>query len=282
MRSSPATICSHFEFERHNPDGRWYQVYDMRIDDGTFIGVRVDITELKRREKALRDSMRQIDLFRHVLDELPVAAFIKARRPARRIRQQGLEFDYRHFQGGGRRPYRSRAVRRRRSPRLHRCRCRSQRHRQGRREGGAGRPSRRHRQAADDPQEPAGGDRRVGAHGRIEHRHHRHEGARGSAQPEPARQRGVSQPDRQRARGDLRQAPGPQAVLRQQGLVRPDRPQQGRGDRQDRRRDLRAGRRSLHGRRPRGAAAPGARRSSPRPSPRPTARSATRSPARAR
>ncbi|MFB9983023.1 PAS domain-containing protein [Mesorhizobium kowhaii] len=65
-------------FERHNPDGRWYQVYDMRTDDGTFIGVRVDISEIKSREKALRDSMRQIDLFRHVLDELPVAAFIKA------------------------------------------------------------------------------------------------------------------------------------------------------------------------------------------------------------
>ncbi|MGB3900393.1 MAG: PAS domain-containing protein [Mesorhizobium sp.] len=67
-----------FVSERQNPDGRWYQVYDMRTDDGTFIGVRVDITELKSREKALRDSMRQIDLFRHVMDELPVAAFVKA------------------------------------------------------------------------------------------------------------------------------------------------------------------------------------------------------------
>ena len=65
-------------FERVNPDGRWYQVYDMRTDDGTFIGVRVDITGIKSREAALRDSMRQIDLFRHVMDELPVAAFIKA------------------------------------------------------------------------------------------------------------------------------------------------------------------------------------------------------------
>jgi PAS domain S-box-containing protein len=65
-------------FERLNPDGRWYQVYDMRTDDGTFIGVRVDITDIKAREKALRDSMRQIDLYRHVMDELPVAAFIKA------------------------------------------------------------------------------------------------------------------------------------------------------------------------------------------------------------
>ncbi|WP_137930782.1 response regulator [Mesorhizobium comanense] len=65
-------------FERVNPDGSWHQVYDMRTDDGTFIGVRVDITDIKSREAALRDSMRQIDLFRHVMDELPVAAFIKA------------------------------------------------------------------------------------------------------------------------------------------------------------------------------------------------------------
>ena len=65
-------------FERVNPDGTWHQVYDMRTGDGTFIGVRVDITRIKAREKALRDSMRQIDLFRHVMDELPVAAFIKA------------------------------------------------------------------------------------------------------------------------------------------------------------------------------------------------------------
>ncbi|WP_245273496.1 response regulator [Mesorhizobium sp. WSM3224] len=65
-------------YERLNSDGRWYQVYDMRTDDGTFIGVRVDITDIKVREKALRDSMRQIDLYRHVMDELPVAAFIKA------------------------------------------------------------------------------------------------------------------------------------------------------------------------------------------------------------
>ncbi|MDX8537861.1 response regulator [Mesorhizobium abyssinicae] len=65
-------------YERRNPDGRWYQVYDMRTEDGTFIGVRVDISDIKSREKALHDSMRQIDLFRHVMDELPVAAFIKA------------------------------------------------------------------------------------------------------------------------------------------------------------------------------------------------------------
>jgi PAS domain-containing protein len=36
-------------FERVNPDGTWHQVYDMRTGDGTFIGVRVDITRIKAR-----------------------------------------------------------------------------------------------------------------------------------------------------------------------------------------------------------------------------------------
>ena len=39
--------------------------------------MRVDITDLKDRERALRRSMQQIDLYRHVLDELPVAIHIK-------------------------------------------------------------------------------------------------------------------------------------------------------------------------------------------------------------
>nr|WP_295464777.1 response regulator [Mesorhizobium sp.] len=67
----------HSVSERLNPDGKWYQVFDTRTSDGTFVGVRVDITELKEREGALREYMRQIDLFRHVLDELPVAAYVK-------------------------------------------------------------------------------------------------------------------------------------------------------------------------------------------------------------
>ncbi|MDR7034065.1 PAS domain-containing protein [Mesorhizobium sp. BE184] len=40
-------------------------------------GFVFDISELKARELALHNSMRQIDLFRHAMDELPVAAFIK-------------------------------------------------------------------------------------------------------------------------------------------------------------------------------------------------------------
>ena len=65
-------------FERRNPDGRWYKVFDIHAEDGTFIGVRVDISEIKDREKALQKSMRKIELFRHVLDELPVSTYVKS------------------------------------------------------------------------------------------------------------------------------------------------------------------------------------------------------------
>ena len=64
-------------YERRKPDGRWWKVYDMRTDDGTFVSARVDITELKEREEALHESMRQQDLFRQVFDEMPVALTIK-------------------------------------------------------------------------------------------------------------------------------------------------------------------------------------------------------------
>jgi PAS domain S-box-containing protein len=64
--------------ERRHADGRWYQVHDTRMPDGTFIGVRMDITEIKGREKVLQDSMRKIEMFSHVLDELPVSTYVKA------------------------------------------------------------------------------------------------------------------------------------------------------------------------------------------------------------
>ncbi|MGY6707996.1 MAG: PAS-domain containing protein [Rhizobiaceae bacterium] len=64
-------------FERANPDGRWFQAFDTRLEDGTYVGVRVDISELKQREQALRESMDKIELFNHVLDELPVSTYVK-------------------------------------------------------------------------------------------------------------------------------------------------------------------------------------------------------------
>ncbi len=63
--------------ERHNPDGSWFQVYDMRTEDGTYIGVRVDISELKQREAELRESMRDNEIFRSLIDNVPVSIYAK-------------------------------------------------------------------------------------------------------------------------------------------------------------------------------------------------------------
>ena len=41
-------------FELHLPGNRWFRVDERRTADGGSIGVRVDITELKRREASLR------------------------------------------------------------------------------------------------------------------------------------------------------------------------------------------------------------------------------------
>jgi PAS domain S-box-containing protein len=42
--------------ERRYPDGRWLLVKDVRLKDGSTVVTRTDITELKRREQAVRDS----------------------------------------------------------------------------------------------------------------------------------------------------------------------------------------------------------------------------------
>ena len=64
-------------FERQNPDGRWYQAFDMRAEDGTFIGVRVDISDLKDRERALQESMSENEVFRSLIDNVPVSIYAK-------------------------------------------------------------------------------------------------------------------------------------------------------------------------------------------------------------
>src|SRR5690606_2583521 len=62
---------------RRNPDGRWFKVIDTRGEDGTFVGVRVDITELKTHEQELKESMRENEVFRNLVDNVPVAIYAK-------------------------------------------------------------------------------------------------------------------------------------------------------------------------------------------------------------
>ena len=68
---------AHAEYERQNPDGRWFKVFDTRTPEGFFIGVRIDITDVKEREAALRESMRENEIFRNLIDNVPVAIYAK-------------------------------------------------------------------------------------------------------------------------------------------------------------------------------------------------------------
>ncbi|WP_238719767.1 PAS domain-containing hybrid sensor histidine kinase/response regulator [Nitratireductor alexandrii] len=63
--------------ERRNPDGRWLRVYDTRTEDGLFVGVRVDITDMKQREASLQETTRENELFRTLIDNVPVAIYAK-------------------------------------------------------------------------------------------------------------------------------------------------------------------------------------------------------------
>ena len=69
----------HFEFERRNPDGRWFQVY-RHAHRRRHLHRRAhrhhrDASSARRR--CARACARS-DLYRHVLDELPVAAYVKS------------------------------------------------------------------------------------------------------------------------------------------------------------------------------------------------------------
>jgi PAS domain S-box-containing protein len=70
-------------YEREHSDGRWYKIFDTRTPEGFFIGVRVDITEQKEREAALQESMRENEIFRSLIDNVPVAIY--AKRPDLRL-----------------------------------------------------------------------------------------------------------------------------------------------------------------------------------------------------
>jgi PAS domain-containing protein len=64
--------------EQHLADGRWIMIEERRTSDGGVIGLRVDITEMKRREAS----------FRLLFDGNPVPMFVCARDDRRHSRRQ--------------------------------------------------------------------------------------------------------------------------------------------------------------------------------------------------
>ena len=58
-------------------NGRWLRMVNQKLGDGSILGLRIDVTELVHRERALADKEMENDLYRAILEELPVSTFIK-------------------------------------------------------------------------------------------------------------------------------------------------------------------------------------------------------------
>jgi len=55
----------HASFEQRLPGDRWLRVEERRLPDGGSVGVRIDITELKRHERELHEAIRQAEMANH-------------------------------------------------------------------------------------------------------------------------------------------------------------------------------------------------------------------------
>jgi len=58
-------------------NGRWLRIINRALKDGYTLGLRVDVTDLKERETALENQAAENQLFRAILDEMPVSSFVK-------------------------------------------------------------------------------------------------------------------------------------------------------------------------------------------------------------
>ncbi len=58
-------------------DGRWLRSINKRLENGLLIAIRHDVTEFKEQEMLLRTHVSETDLFRAVLEDLPVPVFVR-------------------------------------------------------------------------------------------------------------------------------------------------------------------------------------------------------------
>ncbi|MDZ7600053.1 MAG: PAS-domain containing protein, partial [Hoeflea sp.] len=58
-------------------NGRWLRIINKGLNDGCTLGLRIDVTDLKQRESALEGKVAENELFRAILDEMPVSSFVK-------------------------------------------------------------------------------------------------------------------------------------------------------------------------------------------------------------
>ena len=58
-------------------DGRWLRSLNKRLENGLMIAIRHDVTDFKEQEMLLRNHVSETNLFRAVLEDLPVPVFVR-------------------------------------------------------------------------------------------------------------------------------------------------------------------------------------------------------------
>ncbi|WP_158284908.1 PAS domain-containing hybrid sensor histidine kinase/response regulator [Hoeflea marina] len=58
-------------------NGRWIRLVNHRLADGSILGLRMDVTDLKQREILLEEQIVENSLYRAILDDLPITTFVK-------------------------------------------------------------------------------------------------------------------------------------------------------------------------------------------------------------
>ena len=58
-------------------NGRWLRIINRALEDGYTLGLRIDVTDLMQREAALESKASENELFRAILDEMPIVSFVK-------------------------------------------------------------------------------------------------------------------------------------------------------------------------------------------------------------
>ena len=74
-------LSAHREFGKATVErlknGRWIRIINKELNDGCTLGLRIDVTDLKQREGDLESKVAENELFRAILDEMPVSSFVK-------------------------------------------------------------------------------------------------------------------------------------------------------------------------------------------------------------
>lgn len=74
-------LSEHREFGKATVErlknGRWIRIINKELNDGCTLGLRIDVTDLKQREGDLESKVAENELFRAILDEMPVSSFVK-------------------------------------------------------------------------------------------------------------------------------------------------------------------------------------------------------------